>query len=633
MQAQRINGFVLGAWRLSTHAERAQRVLETTFGYKQFRTLQSEVIECVAEGGDAVVLMPTGGGKSLCFQIPALLRDGTALVVSPLIALMQDQVSALRENGVAAAYLNSTQTGQESADVVRQLRQGDLDLLYVAPERLLTERMLSLLSSVPLALIAIDEAHCVSQWGHDFRPEYIELGVLAEHFPCVPRVALTATADEPTQAEIIARLGLDDAQLFVSGFDRPNIFYRVVAKDNARQQLLEFLKARHVGESGIVYCLSRKRVKETAAWLNLQGFPALPYHAGLAHEERSYNQQRFLREEGIVMVATIAFGMGIDKPDVRFVAHLNLPKSLEAYYQETGRAGRDGLPANAWMAYGMADAVVLQRMLNDGDASEARKRVEFQKLQSMLGYCEVAGCRRQVLLAHFGDTLEAPCGHCDGCVEPIEQIDGLVLAQKALSCVFRTGQRFGVNYVIDVLRGNANERITRASHDTLSTFGIGADLSTKQWRSVFRQLVAQGLLKVDVEGYQGLSLTAECRPVLRGERTLMLTRDWARASSAGRRRSADAIDLGEVPALMGELRAWRTDEAKRQGKPPYVIFHDATLADICAHLPVTEHELAQVSGIGERKLSLYGDAVLSLVRQFTQAQGGGPGAGSIEHAS
>ena len=619
---------------MSTHAERAQRVLEATFGYNEFRTLQGEVIECVAEGGDAVVLMPTGGGKSLCFQIPALLRDGTALVVSPLIALMQDQVAALRENGVAAAYLNSTQTSQETVDIVRQLRQGELDLLYVAPERLLTERMLTLLSSVPLALIAIDEAHCVSQWGHDFRPEYIELGVLAVHFPDVPRVALTATADEPTQAEIVARLDLDDAKLFVSGFDRPNIFYRVVPKDNARQQLLEFLNAQHVGESGIVYCLSRKRVEETATWLNRQGFPALPYHAGIAHEERAHNQQRFLREEGIVMVATIAFGMGIDKPDVRFVAHLDLPKSLEAYYQETGRAGRDGLPANAWMAYGMADAVVLQRMLNDGEASEARKRVEFQKLQSMLGYCEVAGCRRQVLLAHFGDTLEAPCGHCDGCVEPVEQIDGLVLAQKALSCVFRTGQRFGVNDVVDVLRGNANERISRAGHDALSTFGIGADLSAKQWRSVFRQLVAQGLLKVDVEGYQGLSLAAGCRPVLRGEQTLMLARDWTRASSdSRRRRSAEVVDVGEAPALMSELRAWRTDEAMRQGKPPYVIFHDATLADICVQLPTTADELAEVSGIGERKLSLYGDAVLALVRQFTEAQAGEPGIGSIEHAS
>ncbi|MEM7404494.1 MAG: DNA helicase RecQ [Pseudomonadota bacterium] len=592
----------------------ASGVLRATFGYSEFRAGQDEIIDCVAGGGDAVVLMPTGGGKSLCFQIPALLRDGTALVISPLIALMQDQVEALRQMGVRAAYLNSTLDFDEAMQVVDALRSGALDLLYLAPERLANERTLALLETVRLALIAVDEAHCVSQWGHDFRPEYLSLGELAARFPGVPRIALTATADAPTRREIASRLGLEAARVFITGFDRPNIFYRIVAKDNARQQLLSFLRENHVGQSGIVYCLSRRKVDETAAWLGRQGMTALPYHAGLAGEERAANQTRFLREDGVIMVATIAFGMGIDKPDVRFVAHLDLPKSLEAYYQETGRAGRDGLPANAWMAYGMQDAVVLQRMLNDGDASAERKRVEHQKLQTMLGFCEVATCRRQVLLGYFGDELTQPCGHCDTCVEPVEQFDGTELAQKALSCVFRTGQRYGVNYVVDVLRGRGSDRITDAGHDRLSTFGIGAELDQKQWRSIFRQLVAQGLLDVDVDGFQGLSLNAGCRPVLRGERQVLLSRDWKRQTRRERlsRAGEEPIEAAD-PELFEALRTWRRSEAERQGKPPYVIFHDATLHEVAAGRPSRLADLAAINGIGQKKLELYGAQLLDIV--------------------
>lgn len=600
----------------------ASDILRDTFGYSEFRSGQDDIIGCVASGEDAVVLMPTGGGKSLCYQIPALLRDGTALVVSPLIALMQDQVEALRQMGVRAAYLNSTLEFDEAMQVMDALRSGALDLLYLAPERLANERTLALLESVPLALIAVDEAHCVSQWGHDFRPEYLSLGELAARFPEVPRIALTATADAPTRREIVARLGLDSARIFITGFDRPNIFYRIVAKDNARQQLLTFLRSNHEGDSGIVYCLSRRKVDETSAWLRREGIAALPYHAGLGSDERAANQSRFLREDGVVMVATIAFGMGIDKPDVRFVAHLDLPKSLEAYYQETGRAGRDGLPANAWMAYGMQDAVVLQRMLNDGEASAERKRVEHQKLQTMLGFCEVATCRRQVLLGYFGDELTEPCGHCDTCLEPVEQFDGTELAQKALSCVFRTGQRYGVNYVVDVLRGRSNERIAQAGHDTLSTFGIGTDLDQKQWRSVFRQLVAQGLLDVDVDGFQGLSLSRHCRPVLRGEQPVRLSRDWQRKVGRERRPASPAADLEGVDQNLFEaLRTWRRAEAERQGKPPYVIFHDATLREVAATRPVDLSALASISGIGQKKLELYGAQLLDLVCDSMTASG------------
>ena len=500
-------------------------VLNRVFGYPHFRGAQQEVIERVLDGGDALVLMPTGGGKSLCYQIPALLRPGTGIVVSPLIALMQDQVDALRQLGVRAAFLNSSLAGDEQSRVERALLAGDLDLLYVAPERLLTERFLDLLGRVPVALFAIDEAHCVSQWGHDFRPEYIQLNLLHERWPAVPRIAVTATADAPTRREIVTRLALEQAAQFVSSFDRANIRYHVTEKREPRQQLVAFLRGEHPEDAGIVYCLSRRKVEETAEHLCVQGFKALAYHAGLPAEQRRTHQAQFLRGEGVIVVATIAFGMGIDKPDVRFVAHLDLPKSLEAYYQETGRAGRDGQPADAWMTYGLGDVVALRRFIEESEAEEQFKRVEMHKLNALLGFCETTQCRRQVMLNYFGEQLPAPCGNCDTCLTPVASWDGTLAAQKAMSCIFRTGQRFGVNYLIEVLRGKDDERIRRYGHDQISTFGIGADFSVEQWRSVYRQLVAAGLVAVDIEGHGALQLTESSRPVLRGERTLHLRRD------------------------------------------------------------------------------------------------------------
>ena len=492
-----------------------REVLGRVFGYDAFRGEQEAIIEHVAGGGDCLVLMPTGGGKSLCYQIPALLRDGLAVVVSPLIALMQDQVSALRQAGVRAGYLNSTLTFDEVRAVERDARAGRLDLLYVAPERLMGERTLALLDGVRggarIALFAIDEAHCVSQWGHDFRPEYLQLSVLHERYPGVPRIALTATADAPTRREIAERLGLGDARIFVSGFDRPNIRYAIVPKRSAREQFLRFLDAEHRGHAGIVYCLSRRKVEETARWLRGRGYDALPYHAGMGAEERKRHQDAFVREDGVIIVATIAFGMGIDKPDVRFVAHLDLPKSIESYYQETGRAGRDGLPADAWMAYGLADVIALRQMVEGSEAGEQRKRLEVRKLDAMLGLCELTTCRRRALLAYFGETLAEPCGNCDNCIAPPEAWDATEAAQKALSCVYRTGQRFGAGYVIDVLLGKDSERIRGFGHQRLSTFGIGADLDMATWRSVFRQLVARGLMSVDVEGFGSLKLTGASR--------------------------------------------------------------------------------------------------------------------------
>ncbi|MFZ0789834.1 MAG: DNA helicase RecQ, partial [Chromatiaceae bacterium] len=497
-------------------------ILGRVFGYTGFRGAQQEVIERVAGGGDALVLMPTGGGKSLCYQIPALLRPGTGVVVSPLIALMQDQVDALRQLGVRAAFLNSSLPINEQQAVEQALLSGNLDLLYVAPERLLTDRFLALLNRVAIALFAIDEAHCVSQWGHDFRPEYIQLNLLHERWPQVPRIALTATADAPTRNEIVTRLALEQAAQFIASFDRPNIRYRIVEKDQPRRQLISFLRVEHPGDSGIVYCLSRRKVDETAEFLRSQGFKALPYHAGMPAEQRRANQAEFLRGEGVIVVATIAFGMGIDKPDVRFVAHLDLPKSLEAYYQETGRAGRDGLPADAWMTYGLGDVVMMRRLIEDSQSEERFKRVELHKLNALLGYCETTECRRVVMLNYFGEQHTEPCGNCDTCLDPVESWDGTVAAQKALSCVYRTEQRFGVNYLIDVLLGSDHERVRRFGHDRLSTFGIGKDLSADQWKSVYRQLVAAGLIAVDMEGHGALRLTDQSRPVLRGERRLHL---------------------------------------------------------------------------------------------------------------
>ncbi|WP_068817311.1 DNA helicase RecQ, partial [Xanthomonas translucens] len=510
----------------------AHSVLNRVFGYDQFRGPQQDIVEHVAAGQDALVLMPTGGGKSLCYQIPSLLRDGTGLVISPLIALMQDQVEALRQLGVRAEYLNSTLDAETAQRVERELLAGELDLLYVAPERLLTPRFLSLLERSRIALFAIDEAHCVSQWGHDFRPEYRQLTVLHERWPQIPRIALTATADPPTQREIAERLDLTQARHFVSSFDRPNIRYTVVQKENSKRQLLDFLRA-HRGSAGIVYCMSRRKVEETAEFLAKEGLNALPYHAGLPAEVRAGNQRRFLREDGIVMCATIAFGMGIDKPDVRFVAHTDLPKSLEGYYQETGRAGRDGEAAEAWLCYGLGDVVLLKQMIEKGEAGEDRKRVERRKLDQLLGYCESMQCRRQVLLAGFGETYPQPCGNCDNCLTPAAAWDATVAVQKALSCVYRSGQRFGVSHLIDILRGSDGEKIKQFGHDRLSTYGIGKDLDARAWRGVFRQLVATGLLEVDSDAYGGLRLTDASRQVLKGERQIMMRRE---APSRGRER-------------------------------------------------------------------------------------------------
>jgi ATP-dependent DNA helicase RecQ len=597
----------------------AAQVLQTVFGYPGVRGEQQAVIEHVAGGGDALVLMPTGGGKSLCYQIPALLRAGCAIVVSPLIALMQDQVDALRQLGVDAAFLNSSQDAATQREVERRFAEGALKLLYVAPERLLTERCLDLLERTPVALFAIDEAHCVSQWGHDFRPEYRALTVLHERFPTIPRIALTATADAPTRREIVERLALESARQFVASFDRPNICYRVVEKDDARRQLKDFLGA-HEDASGIVYCLSRRKVEDTAEWLVEQGVAALPYHAGMDAATRARNQQRFLREEGLVMVATIAFGMGIDKPDVRFVAHMDLPKSMEGYYQETGRAGRDGLPADAWLCYGLGDVVTLAQFIAQSESGEERKRLERRKLDELLGYAETTACRRQRLLAYFGETLQQPCGNCDNCLDPPETWDASVVAQKALSCVYRTGQRFGVAHLTSVLRGEADERIRSLRHDELGVFGVGTELDKQQWRGVFRQLVASGLLTPDEEGYGTLRLTAASRGVLRGEAPVRLRRQ---ADSAGRRakrqksrteRTRASLDIApHEAALWNELRELRARLAKEQGVPAYVIFHDATLLAMLREHPQTLSALGAVSGVGERKLERYGEAFLGVL--------------------
>ena len=611
----------------------AQEILHAVFGYPVFRGEQEAIVDHLIAGGDALVLMPTGGGKSLCFQIPALVREGTAIVVSPLIALMQDQVETLQQLGVKAAFLNSTMDARASSQMEQSLLNGELDLLYVAPERLLTPRFIDLLGRTHIALFAIDEAHCVSQWGHDFRPEYRQLTMLHERFPDVPRIALTATADMPTRNEIIERLALDGARRFVASFDRPNIRYRIVEKNEPRHQLAEFLAGRKQ-DAGIVYCLSRKKVEETAVFLAARGFDALPYHAGLDAGTRAANQKRFLQEEGVVMVATIAFGMGIDKSNVRFVAHMDLPKSIEGYYQETGRAGRDGLPAEAWMTYGMADVVMLRQMVDGSEAGEERKRLERQKLDALLGFCESTHCRRQTLLAYFGERRPTPCGNCDNCLDPPETWDGTTAAQKALSCVYRTGQRFGVAHLVDVLLGKATEKVQQFGHDRLPTFGVGGDLSDLQWRGVFRQLAATGFLSVDLEGFGGLKLTAASKGVLKGEQSVTLRLQAANKAKKMRRDPAvRSTENNSIPpqheALWQALRETRLRLAREQGVPPYVIFHDATLLAMISQRPQSLREFGTISGVGERKLEKYGEAFLAILLEHPQSlrsQGKTPGA-------
>ena len=593
-------------------------ILQQTFGYATFRAPQEEIMETVIAGKDALVLMPTGGGKSLCYQIPALARPGCGIVISPLIALMQDQVSAMRELGVRASYLNSTQDTHTASEVERALLEGELDLLYIAPERLTQRRMLDLLARSSIALFAIDEAHCVSQWGHDFRADYLQLSLLHEQFPNVPRIALTATADEQTRNEIVARLRLEQAAQFVVGFDRPNIRYRIGLKQNARQQLLQFLKTEHPDHAGIVYCLSRKKTEETASWLTTQGFTALPYHAGLSAELRAAHQARFLREDTVIMVATIAFGMGIDKPDVRFVAHLDLPKTIEAYYQETGRAGRDGEPADAWMIYGLQDVIKLRQMLQGSQGSEQHKRIEQHRLNAMLGLCEITSCRRQTLLQYFGETYPEPCGNCDSCLEPAQTWEATEACRMALSAVARTGERFGVNHLIDVLTGKETDKIWQFDHHHLPTFGVGDALDNNQWRSVFRQLVGRGLLSVDLEGYGALKLQEKCRPLLKGEVTISLRKDQKQKVAKRQTKTPlpDDINVG----LWEALRDCRRELAEEQGVPPYVIFHDSTLVEMCSMVPKTLNDFAELSGVGERKLLKYGEQFLAAIRQAERAQ-------------
>ena len=593
-----------------------QDILQHVFGYHDFRGQQERIVNAVIEGQDALVLMPTGGGKSLCYQIPALARSGPGIVISPLIALMQDQVTALRELGVRAGFLNSTLAWPDVVDTERALLNGELDLLYIAPERLIQPRTLDLLHQANIALFAIDEAHCVAQWGHDFRADYLRLDLLHNEFPQVPRIALTANADMRTREEIIERLQLREDRQFIVGFDRPNIQYRIQQKDNPRRQLLGFLKDEYPQQAGIVYCLSRKKVEQTAEWLQKEGFNALPYHAGLPGNLRETHQSRFLREDGIIMVATIAFGMGIDKPDVRFVAHLDLPKSIEAYYQETGRAGRDGQPATALLLYGLEDVVKLRQMMGASEGNDQFKRQEQQRLSAMLGLCEVTSCRRQILLRYFGDALDEPCGNCDTCLTPPQTWDATEAVQKALSCVYRTGQRFGATHIVDVLRGSSNEKVLTQGHDKLSTYGIGQDMSADEWRAVLRQLVAAGYLDVDPEGFGGLQLTESCRPILRGEQRVHLRRDirTRKPTSTRTARRPDA-DIAEADRPLWEaLRACRRRLAEEHGVPPYVIFHDVTLRDMLERRPQTPAELLDVSGVGDSKLERFGADFLEVLQ-------------------
>jgi len=599
-----------------------EEILKNVFGYGSFRGAQAEIIELVNSGGHALVLMPTGGGKSLCYQIPALCREGVAIIVSPLIALMKDQVDPLLQAGVRASYINSTLSPDYAAEIEKQMLDGQLDIVYVAPERLLKDRFLGLLDKCKLALFAIDEAHCVSQWGHDFRPEYIQLALLSERYPTVPRIALTATADGPTRKEIVERLQLSTGQMFYAGFDRPNIRYQVYPKNNPKTQLHDFLSKEHPSKSGIVYCLSRKKVEETAAWLGEKGYRAFPYHAGMDKVKRNKTQERFIREEGVVIVATIAFGMGIDKPDVRFVAHLDMPGSLENYYQETGRAGRDGLPSDAWMVYGLKDVVDRRRFIEDSNAPDRQKQLERQKLNMMLGYAETMDCRRKVLLEYFGDTVaEKKCGNCDTCIYPVESFDATVAVQKALSAVYRTGQRFGAIYLIDVLRGKSSPRLKSFGHDQLSVFGVGKEFSEKEWHSILRQLVASGLLKVNLDGYGGLRFGQGARDALKGEKKIQLRSDPVyKVAAKEKSKKAVATKATLQNPLNSELyellREKRASIAKEQDLAAFIIFHNTALKEMARHKPVNLDEFRKISGVGVMKLERYGKKFTSVIKEF-----------------
>jgi ATP-dependent DNA helicase RecQ len=606
---------------MTSSPDAALGILQKTYGYRSFRGQQGEIVEHVIAGGNAFVLMPTGGGKSLCYQIPALVRDGVGIIISPLIALMQDQVDALTQLGIKAAAINSSMTGESIGRTKNLSRRGEIDMVYVAPERLLMDDFLELLAESKIALFAIDEAHCVSSWGHDFRPHYTQLAQLAEKFPGVPRIALTATADKPTRKDILERLCLTDGRTFVAGFDRPNIHYSILIKEEPRKQLLQFIKTSHSRDSGVVYCLSRKMVDETAEWLVSQGYKALPYHAGMDGEARARNQERFLREDNIIMVATIAFGMGIDKPDVRFVAHLNIPKNIEAYYQETGRAGRDGLPANAVMLYGMQDAAMQRNFIDESNAPEAQKRIEHQKLNALLGLCEAASCRRKIVLEYFGDTSE-PCGNCDTCRNPPVTFDGTVAAQKALSCAYRTEQRFGVGYLIDVLLGKDDERIKRFGHDKISTFGIGAEFAKGEWQSIFRQLVALNLLTMDGSEFGGFKLTPQGFAFLKQKETLRLRKFTGKAKVSGsmQAKATMTFDNDADRELFYALKTARLELAKEQNVPPYVIFHDRTLRELAIQKPASRFALSGISGVGETKIERYGDIFLQVIANFEPSE-------------
>jgi ATP-dependent DNA helicase RecQ len=604
----------------------ALEVLTSVFGYSSFRAVQEEVIHRLADGGDALLVMPTGGGKSLCYQIPSLIRPGVGIVVSPLIALMQDQVAALRQLGVRAEFLNSSLGRAEQGQVQARLARGETDMLYVAPERLLQESFLALLKQVPVALLAIDEAHCISQWGHDFRPEYARLAEVRARLPGVPCLAVTATADAPTRAEVLEKLAIGRSGEFVTGFDRPNIRYEVDFGREPRQRMFDFIRSRHGGDAGIVYCLTRKRVDETAHWLRARGLEALPYHAGMTQEERQATQRRFLHEEGVIVVATIAFGMGIDKPNVRFVAHLDVPRSIEAYYQETGRSGRDGLPATAWLAYNLSGIVTLRRMMENGTEDEARLRLDRHKLNAMTGYCEVVTCRRAALLRYFGQEHAGSCGNCDNCLRPVVTRDGTIDAQKVLSAVYRTGQRFGATHIVDVVTGKSTERISRSGHDQLPTFGVGADRPAEAWRGIVRELVAGGYLDVDVMGYGGLTLTPSGREVLRGQHQVQLRLEQERPRSRKKEREPRSSSQGPTSAdeqmLFDALRDLRLRLAREQGVPPYVIFHDSTLLEMARLRPLTMDDFATVPGVGGTKLARYGAVFTARIAELVRAHTG-----------